>query len=48
MLKTDNALAKKQRRINPAENESSPIDRALFGQHVRNSPIVNDRAVLAE
>jgi acyl dehydratase len=38
-----NALAKKQRRINPAESENSPIDRALF-----SSPVVNDRAGLVE
>jgi hypothetical protein len=38
-----NALAKKQRRINPAESENSPIDRALF-----DSPVVDDRAVFAE
>jgi hypothetical protein len=38
-----NALAKKQRRINPAESKDSPINRALF-----DSPVVDDRAVLAE
>jgi hypothetical protein len=38
-----NALAKKQCRINPAESENSPIDRALF-----DSPVVDDRAVLAK
>jgi hypothetical protein len=38
-----NALAIKPCRINPAESENSPIDRALF-----DSPVVDDRAALAE
>jgi hypothetical protein len=37
-----NALAKKPCRINPAESENSPIDRALFDR-----PVVDDRTALA-
>jgi hypothetical protein len=38
-----NALAKKPCRINPAESENSPIDRALFDRLV-----VDDRTALAK